>query len=452
MVAENAGQKEPPVIIAASVQPLTRIAATAVAVIAAAGLAVIAWLGVFSRFVADDFCTTAMLQRVGFWESQIHWYKAWSGRFAFTFAMTALELPGQAVARFIPALVILGLTGAIYLSIRRHLGPLHSVAITLAVAWATIGQAPDVFQDVLWATGVVTYTLPLVLIAAWSAFFVVRGRFHPADLLLFIAAAFSETLTAAIGGVAALAIAFFPQHRRRLISPAACIVAAAAIVAIAPGNAVRASYFHHEVSARVVPMVISDLASILLSEVWRGAAACAAVFALAFAAAIEGAPVAKVPGRAIAFVSTAVVWAFAAPSVLTRAVMSAPPPPRALEGSHAGAVVAVLVLGWAAGAAIAEERRPTALRYGTLSALLLSGLLLLDVSGAGRAVPYARSFAQRWDSIDAQLRGARKDVVTAIESPRTVGGLDFLAPSPDHWANRCVADYYGLRGVAGKSP
>jgi hypothetical protein len=51
--------------------------------------------------------------------------------------------------------------------------------------------------------------------------------------------------------------------------------------------------------------------------------------------------------------------------------------------------------------------------------------------------------------MDAQLHATRGDAV--VSAPQYVHGLSFLTPSPKYWANRCVADYYGLHSVRTKT-
>ena len=47
-------------------------------------LLVLMYLGSFSRFLADDYCTNATLVGRGFLGSQAYWYLSWSGRYSFT--------------------------------------------------------------------------------------------------------------------------------------------------------------------------------------------------------------------------------------------------------------------------------------------------------------------------------------------------------------------------------
>ncbi|MEJ2571620.1 MAG: hypothetical protein P8Y98_13890, partial [Anaerolineales bacterium] len=55
-------------------------------------LVLYAWIGIHSRYMADDFWTSGQLKELGFWEAQKYWYLSWSGRFSFTFLVSLVEL------------------------------------------------------------------------------------------------------------------------------------------------------------------------------------------------------------------------------------------------------------------------------------------------------------------------------------------------------------------------
>lgn len=41
-------------------------------------------IGLYTRYIADDYQTAGALRTWGFWGAQAYWYRAWSGRFTFT--------------------------------------------------------------------------------------------------------------------------------------------------------------------------------------------------------------------------------------------------------------------------------------------------------------------------------------------------------------------------------
>ena len=106
------------------------VAATAIT------LATYAWRGVYARYIADDYCTAAILASRGFWSSQGYWYRAWSGRFAFTFAIGIAEQFGPRAAMILPLLAISACTAIAARSAKW--------AAALAIVYATIDGAPDI--------------------------------------------------------------------------------------------------------------------------------------------------------------------------------------------------------------------------------------------------------------------------------------------------------------------
>ena len=57
-------------------------------------LAAWACLGFFTRYLADDYSTSSVLLKKGFWQMQTVWYSTWSGRYSFTFLVSLVELAG----------------------------------------------------------------------------------------------------------------------------------------------------------------------------------------------------------------------------------------------------------------------------------------------------------------------------------------------------------------------
>ncbi len=87
-----------------------------------------AYLGTFSRYLADDFCTAQTLRRFGFAASQSYWYTSWSGRFSSTFVISLTQSVGPRLTPWLTSLAILLWLAA---------------GVTLARRWVAIqGGAP----------------------------------------------------------------------------------------------------------------------------------------------------------------------------------------------------------------------------------------------------------------------------------------------------------------------
>src|SRR5690606_24235274 len=85
---------------------LTGVAAVWLAV-AGVALGAHGYLGWFTRYLGDDFCTAGILVANGLLESQIHWYTIWSGRFSFTFLVNLAEMVGPGIVPVLPIVAML---------------------------------------------------------------------------------------------------------------------------------------------------------------------------------------------------------------------------------------------------------------------------------------------------------------------------------------------------------
>jgi hypothetical protein len=130
-------------------------------------LAAHAYMGTFSRYLADDFCTASTLRHLGFLGSQANWYQTWTGRYAYTFVVSLTQVFGPGLTPWLPATVLVAWAAAVVYAVRRLQGPKTPWMIAAAIAAihivGTLTGSPNVYQSLYWQTGMVTYTLPLVL-------------------------------------------------------------------------------------------------------------------------------------------------------------------------------------------------------------------------------------------------------------------------------------------------
>lgn len=49
------------------------------------------YLGVYNRFVADDYCLAAIAKSDGVWKGGLSWYTNWTGRYSFNFIKTQIQ-------------------------------------------------------------------------------------------------------------------------------------------------------------------------------------------------------------------------------------------------------------------------------------------------------------------------------------------------------------------------
>src|SRR5262245_8786617 len=172
-------------------------------------LALYVYLGTFTRYMADDYCSAAALKNEGFWGAQSYWWANWSGRYSFTFLISFVELLGLRIVPILPALIILLLLFSFVwasLPLLKQLKISNSIPGALFIAcvalWSTYRNIDDYPQVVFWQTGVITYPLSLILFLLGVGV-ALRRSSDPAGmkgwefflwfLFAFIAGGFSET-------------------------------------------------------------------------------------------------------------------------------------------------------------------------------------------------------------------------------------------------------------------
>lgn len=467
---------------------MSRRAGTRVlAIVLAVPLLAYAYLGLFSRYAADDYCTAGQVATRGLLGLELQLYEAWSGRFAFTFLVGVVELIGSGATRLLPALAVLAWLGALTWAIARIgrlLGwaetGLAALVVAEVVLVATLGSTADLGQSLYWQTGMLTYLAPLVLLAGYVAIVAdcVR-RDHPqaasvvaCGVLAFLAAGTSETYVAVqVVGLllaAGLVLASGSARLRRVLLPLLGVgllgsVVAFGIVALAPGNAVRGGSGPRPAWSYVLGASLDD-ARQFVHDFWRFETPSFALALLLPAAWGVLWPAPAMAGRlartfvwavAIGLAGLALVVVSLLPSFYA---LSAPEPGRARIIPQLILVCLTVGAGYLAGTLLrlggpVMGRALQPLAVGLLVLTLVAPLL--ETRAALAEVDEARAYAQRWDSVDAQVRadhaaGLQDVVVPPLPPTGTVRGMDFVGPDPSDWLNECVARYYGLRTVTAR--
>ncbi len=222
-------------------------------------------LGSHTRYIADDWCTAATVRSQGLVQAQCTWYMNWSGRFAFTFTVSIIELIGIKIVPYLPTLA-LGLwlavtTWAVYQVRAQGDGPFTfpiSLLIASLLIFTILENIPNIHQSLYWQTGMLTYIAPLIFAAIIIGIYIYnlrRATVHNLrGLALFLAAltsiagGFSEMYVTLQTTAFLLALIIFmmisSDDRKRPIS--ALLVAgligsivSMAIIFFAPGNEIR---------------------------------------------------------------------------------------------------------------------------------------------------------------------------------------------------------------------
>ena len=157
-------------------QPYTKLYATVLVFMVltlTAGLAAILIIGTTSRYMADDYCYTAIL-RGGFFERQVNAYlheTTFSGnRFSLTLFTGISDLFGPFNIRFLPPTIIILWLICLFFSFKQFpwftrkdwTSRLETLVISEVLVLFTLGMAPNWVQVYFWRAGMFPYLAPLV--------------------------------------------------------------------------------------------------------------------------------------------------------------------------------------------------------------------------------------------------------------------------------------------------
>lgn len=442
------------------------------------------YMGIYSRFQADDYCSANLLRHNSFWQAQWISYTTWSNRYATMLATGLVDPLDKIGLKLLPAVLIAGLTGALYWLFTRvnHLLDLRLTKLVLFFfaglsVFFSLYTSPNLYQSYYWRSGNITYTLPLTGLAALLAVLLSHtSKTRPAWHLVliglsgFLLAGFSETTAALLVAVLSLGLCAVLVLRYRFGRPqlnqaawlAALIgaLAGVAVILLAPGNAVRMKdmpeppaffewlgltfryaydYLVSAISSYILPRAVNFAFGFGLSLLvpWRKVKPSRVI--VIFAA-----------GTVVLFLLTA---AMCAPTVY---VQHAYPENRTLTGANL--LLSMAVAGWGILAGILAQtiaKKLNGVWFSRFQLAVAAGLVLLAVyllySGyqmTGRMNEY-HIRAVLWDERAGQieqmrLSGEMNPHVTALDS---LAGLQELAGDPDIWVNQCAAGYYGVESI-----
>lgn len=450
------------------------------------------YLGSYSRFLSDDFCSAAIARSHGIIRGAHYWYLNWRGRFSANFLDALFGYPGPAATPYTTGIAVTAWFIVLATAVARIIPPvekreaplLQSCIIAAMILFAVLHVIPFVGQSLYWGVGMRTLVPPLILGTAYTALIANRSK-SPAErlkllwvitagLLTFVAAGFAETYfavqTAGILFGLIIPAAFRryapPNKRNYFVLSIAGLLGSLAggfVVFVAPGNNVRQDNF--------TPPALPELLSISfrgLREffevtvfspgkwcVWAGLILSGLIFGLQAFRRREGSQMASPRDvwmllwlPVVGFVLLLACWmpmAWATASTLNYRTMIIP-----------AYLLVSLVICWAyiaghvcrSGYDLFARRTPAVATVLPLVALLTFGIFAAMISRElWQLRPTFIAYARRWDERDqmiqrAKLQGLPYAVVTRLHN---WAALEELAVDPNIiWLSKCVQDYYGI--------
>jgi hypothetical protein len=428
----------------------------------------------------------------------VNWYENWSGRFSFTFIVNLTQLVGPKLTPILPALALaLWLLAVIFLIFRwqRWLQTTASIILGFAlsglVIFATLEGSPNVYQSLYWQTGMLTYTLPLILLTAYLGWLLFYADELPnksqhswaipaSGAATFVFGGFSETYvsvqTALLIALFILSTIMLQGKKRRQVNAflGAGIVGsllAMLVIVIAPGNLIRRGlmppspdpvelikksiydvYIFSVISFRRQPYVVA------LSIILPALAGFLTYQGISLNKPYRSGDCARwlLPLVVIPVLTAGLILAAILPSEYA---ISSYPDDRVLIMPvyflFLGMTLWGLSLGSRLRSAFVIQREwvlsIASLAFGfSVCALLVFGFV--SARTLTDQAPIARQYAQAWDERDRALKEIteEQDEPIPVPSLRHMGFLAEIGYDPNEWINRCVAQAYGVDAVVAK--
>ena len=450
------------------------------------------YLGVFNRYLADDYCESASIRSQSVVGAVIKRYMDGtirsSDRYSNLLFVGISEMFGKYRLQILSSsMMFLWLIGLLWMLhelqklIWGRLPVLLEFGAAVSIVFFSVWQAPNRFQTFLWRSGMATHFIPLVLISLLSGFLLsqVNSARKPSlwTLLVvvvvsFFLGGFSEPPTivalAIIGLVLLITLRWNDSQKRQpalslLLATLAGFFLALLVMFLSPGNlsngtaslaslpatAVRTFQFTYDFMVDTIKTLpLPTLVSMLIP------------FFVFFNFSIQSEdPPLKFRSR-----KQILIWLIVVPLLqyLLIAVSFSPsvhgqsayPEGRARFLGRLIMTISFLVEGALfgmlfAGFRIFASRRNLTFLMSTLILFVLAfypfraGLSLLA------EVPDYRQWTSAWDLRETEIQKAiasgEKDLV--VRWLPTKANVKEIDANPKHWVNKCVADYYGVNTV-----
>lgn len=456
-----------------------------IALVTSFALGVYAYLGLFARHIADDYCTAAFTQGnffVALWQN----YLTISNRFTKFMLIALSEWISPRSVAVLPALMlviwVIGVTWLLY-EASRTAGqdwPFGGIlALSLIAAFVSLLGAPNLFQTLYWRASLATHFTPLALLP-YLAVFLIRSLanssrplwLYPLGFFFsFFLGGFSEPTLIVMIFLLSLSILLVWIYSKSLeknsnlallLWTLAGAVTALVVMFLAPANSIR---LHTTPPGLVVVIEHSfvygfefmrdSIKSLVLPSFFAMAASAVIFYGIyAFPKPVYTGGQQKYIWICLLLtpiLSYLTIVASFAPSVYGQSF----PIERARFAGQVFLVIGLMIEGAALGILLAQWRSRVivSLPLGMISAILLIIAAYYPLRAARLTyttdVPTYQARAVAWDEREAIIFTLRSQGETDLVIPQLSGidGVKELDNRPENWVNRCAAEYYGVNSI-----
>jgi hypothetical protein len=453
------------------------------------------YLGSYSRFIADDFCSAAITKSKGIWGRSVFEYLNWTGRFSVIPLDSLMGYLGPGVAPYSTAVVVTVWFAILVLTLYQLLTTSQksrrlyvATSGAAAILFTTLDITPLVAQSLYWGQGMRAVVPPLILGTAFIALLSYFRRLDAtprrvfvwstvAGALTLVAGGFAETyvalqtsalIIALIVGFAGRKSAFRERLTPLLVAALVGSLIAMTIIFIAPGNKVRQAPFPPPPGVLELLKISSRGLMEFFEKVFLYPTRLLSLAGLVLSSAVVGAGVLRAVDAPLNSSERHVKWSLIWLPLVSLLLLlscnvpiaygaSLTLPNRTLIIPAFVLVCALAAWGYMLGRffeqryGIGQMSRPLLLQV--VSVILLSAFAVRALNSTNEMLllrPSFRTYAKGWDEREKVTLNARRDGATQVAVPLILNWalLDEVGPDPNSWVNQCVRDYYGLTVVA----
>jgi hypothetical protein len=467
---------------------LFRVALGLGAVSMTVALGMFAYLGTFTRYLADDYCESAAVNSGPILQTVLHQYETVSDRFSNLLFVALSEFLFPHNVEVLPVIMIYlwtaALTWLVYEARQIIRWQWHfslDFFLAASLAFFAILQAPNRFQTFYWRSAMATHFAPILYLTAFAAFLLMVARRnqdrYPSVwmgclclLLSFFGGGFSEPPDAVLIMASALAlVAVWVGVKGKFRRPALTLLGwtlaggllALLVMAISPGNLNRSQIHRPDLISLVYNTVlysglfISDTFSSLPLPTFFSIAIPLFLFYGMFAT-ISSISSASKRALLVIMIATPVlgyilIVASFAPSVYGQAF----PAERARFMGRLLMTTALMLEGACLGILLAQWKLHWSSIAATFAVVLFAVSTLYSLRAAWNIVqdkkPYYYLWSYMWDYRQAQIAADKAKGITNIAISvhmYSIEGVEELHSDPKYWINGCAAAYYGVQSIS----
>lgn len=449
-------------------------------VFSAVALLLHGYLGHFSRYLADDYCSAFYAHRLGPLRATWFWYLNWSGRFSASIADAVVtSMNPRALAIVVPLTIVIWLIIliAVFLTLLRPLSDrlLFSLALAFTSLFTLFLLAPDIRQSLYWGQGMRSVVPPLMMgtIQILLLDTLRSGKWSRLQLGLwmvlsfiwsFVAGGFSETYAAFQVGALWLSLLIvliierfkFSKIALFFISSLLGAMSALIIIALAPGNAARQSFLHPPLGIGGILAISLKSYFLYLVHLVDSPTKIFAIVGLFGLAAMAGSQFSQKINLRLVFLILALMFGLIYICFPPAAYgLSDAPPGRTLMMPTYFFLAGLVATGVICGNVLAHNQSP-------LISRLFPSLVMISVAIAAsiHAIRLYQSrsdfiqYANRWDKVEAQILKSKEIGEKQLWIPVIQNWAQLNTPNdnPKFWVNVCMSAYYGIDILATPDP